>query len=162
MNWLKRLIEFLTNLIKGKGKAMTIDAIVGSVVDKVEEKLKTDNELVDTVVSETGDFIKSLGQPAVELGTDYVKAILFGAAAEIENPVPDLTPEQLAALSIGQAADHQEKRARRAEQIEKITRAEAEHQAAAREVRDKTTAFLSNLLGKVGSIGIKMLAASLI
>lgn len=141
---------------------MTIDAVVSGVVDKVEDKLKTDNELVNTIVSETGDFIRNLGQPAVELGTDYVNAILFGAAAEIEDPVPDLTAEQLAALSMAETAEHQEKRARRAEQIEKITKAEAEHQAAARQVRDATSAFLSSLLDQVGSIGIKMLAVSLL
>jgi hypothetical protein len=160
MKWLERIIKALISLFKGRN--MVIDTVVDEVVGTVEEKLKTDNELVNAIVGETGDFIRDLGDPAVKLGSDYVKAILFGAAAEIEDPVPDLPPDVLAELTMAQAAEHQEKLARRAAQIEKITRAEAENQAAAREVREAAKAFLSNLLSRVGSIGIKMLAGGLL
>lgn len=160
MEWLKRVINALISFFKGRD--MVIDTVVNEVVGKLEEKLKTDNELLNTVVSETGSFIRDLGDPAVKLGTDYVKAILFGAAIEIEDPVPDLPADALAELTISEAAEHQAKRARRAEQIEKITKAEAENQAAFREIRDKATSFISGLLSKVGSIGIKMLAGALL
>lgn len=160
MKWLKRIIAALVSIFKGRN--MVIDTVVDEVVGTVEEKLKTDNELVNTIVGETGNFIRDLGDPAVKLGSDYVKAILFGAAVEIEDPVPELPPDVLAELTMAQAAEYQAKLARRADQIEKITKAEAENQAAAKEIRDKAKAFLGNLLSKVGTIGIKMLAGGLL
>ena len=90
-----------------------------------------------------------------------MKSILFGEAVKLLE-IESLTDEQMAAMSDSEALRREAILTEHAGQLAKIAAAEAEHQEALADVRQKSKDFLSGLLKKVGKIGIGILTSSLI
>lgn len=167
MKFLLAIIKFLKDILGGnlgkKGEAMPdLETIAKNIGDKfVEEIEKAPDELLKVVEADTKKFITGLVGPGLELGEDLVKSILFGEAVTLLK-IQNLTDEQVAALSDREALRRETILTAHAGQLAQIAAAEAEHQAALAEVRQKAGEFLSGLLSKVGQIGLSILTSSLI
>ena len=164
MFW-RAVINFLRDLLLGRlgrENTMSLDELVKSVADNVvEEAKKAPDKLVAAVTEDTKAFLADMAGPALELGTDLVRAALFAESVEMLE-IKELTDEQVAALSDADALQREQILTANATQLAKLAAAEAEHQEALAKVRERTKAFVQGLLGKVGKIGLGLLTTALI
>ncbi len=166
MKFLLAIVQFFRDILRGnlgKGGAVPdLETIAKNIGDKfVEEVKKAPDELLNIVEEDTKAFITGLIGPGLELGEDLVKSVLFGEAVTLLD-FADLTDAQVAAMSDQEALRREAILTAHAGQLAKIAAAEAAHQTALAEVRQKSKDFVNGLLAKAGKIGLGILTSSLI